>query len=144
MATVKFEGRAIPMDDAIAGNDELLKQALLPHLGPEIANATVSREQKEGQAMVVTLVKKAGPKGSKVLDALIKAPEQVNPVFGLAWMIQWNEARGTIHFLDVMDLQPAIEAALQVGEHEEKHTSRAVNRLKKADPAISHQIIVGF
>ena len=144
MAIVKFEGREIPMDDTIAGNDELLRQALIPHLGAEIANATINRENKEGQPMVVTLVKKAGPKGSGVLDALIKAPEQVNPVFGLAWMIQWNEARGKMQFLDVLDLQPAIEAALQVGEKEEKHTSRAVSQLKKADPAVLHQIIVGF
>src|SRR5450755_1175304 len=99
MATVKFEGREIPMDDAIAGNDELLKQALLPHLGAEIANATISRENKEGQPMIITLVKKAGPKGSEVLDALIRAPERVNPVFALAWMIKWNEARDTMQFL---------------------------------------------
>jgi hypothetical protein len=144
MAIIKFEGREIPMDETIAGNDELLKQALIPHLGAEIANATINRQQAEGQPMTVTLVKKAGPKGSEVLDWLIRAPEQVNPVFGLAWMIKLQEARNPLQILDVQDLQPAIEAALRTGEQEEKHTSRALSFLKKADAAVSQQIVVGF
>ncbi len=144
MATVIFDGRQIPLDDTIASDDELLKQALVPHLGPEIANATISREQKEGQPLTVTLVKRAGPKGMSVLASLIEAPEQVNPVFGLAWMIQWNEARQTMHFLDLFDLQPVIEQALQRGEREEEHTSRALSRMKEVESAASSLVVVGF
>ncbi len=94
--------------------------------------------------MIVTLVKKAGPKGNAVLEALIRAPEQINPVFGLAWMLKWNEARESLQLLDLLDLQPAIEASLQRGEQEERHTRRAIGLLKKADAAASHQIVVGF
>jgi hypothetical protein len=144
MALVKIEGREISLDDTIAGNDDLLKQALLPHLA-EVANATISREQKDGQ-MVVTLVKRAGPKGMhSVLAALYQVPEEVNPVFGLAWMIQWNEARHTMEFTHLMDLQPAIESAIKCGEGEEQHTSRALTHLKAATPIASRQLmIVGF
>lgn len=144
MALVKIEGREIPLDDTIAGNDELLKQALLPHLA-EVANATISREQKDGQ-MVVTLVKRAGPKGMHpVLAALYRVPEEINPVFGLAWMIRWNEARNTMEFTHLMDLQPAIESALKQGESEEQHSRRALTRLKEAKPVASATLmIVGF
>lgn len=144
MAMVIFEGRTIPLDDAIAGDNELLKLALIPHLGAEIANATISRENKEGQPMRVTLVKKAGPKGNTALEALKQAPEHINPVFGLAWKIRQEEAREGLLLLDLLDLQPAIEKALQQGEREEQHTSRAVRLLKKADAAPSRQIIIGF
>jgi hypothetical protein len=147
MATVKFEGRDIPMDDTIAGSDELLKQALIPHLGPEIANATISREQKEeGQPLVVTLVKRAGPKGAFVgFAGLLQAPERINPVFGVAWMLRWNDARGTLDLLELLELQALVDATLAQGADEERHAQRALQRLKQAPAlALPAQVVVGF
>jgi len=146
MATVNFEGRAIPMDDSIAGSDELLKQALIPHLGPEIANATISREQKEGQPMVVTLVKRAGPKGACAgFAGLLQAPERINPVFGVAWMLRWNDARGTLDLMELLELQALVDATLAQGADEEQHAQRALLRLKQAPAlALPAQVVVGF
>lgn len=64
MALIKLagDGQEIPMDDAIANNDDLLKRALTPFY-PEMANAQIRREQIAGQ-LVVSLVKQAGSKGS--------------------------------------------------------------------------------
>lgn len=143
MATVRFEGRDIPMPEAIASSDELLKQALVPHLGAEIANASISRETKD-ERMIVTLVKRAGPKGNRLLEALIAAPEAVNPALGLGWMVKWNDARGSLQLPQLIDLQPAIEEAIKVCDLEDRHTSRAVASLKKADATTASHLIEGF
>lgn len=146
MATLIFEGRDIPMDDTIAGDDELLKQALIPHLGPEIANATIGREQKEGQPMVVTLVKRAGPKGAFAgFAGLLQAPERINPVFGVAWMLRWNDARGTLDFMELLEFQALVDVTLAQGAEEEQHVQRALHRLKQAPAlALPAQVVVGF
>ena len=145
-ATVKYEGREIAMDDTIAGDNELLKQALIPHLGPEIANAAISREQKEGGPMVVTLVKRAGPKGAFAgFPGLLQAPERINQVFGVAWMLRWNEARGTLDFLELLELQALVDATLALGTEEELHAQRALRLLKQAPAmALPAQVVVGF
>lgn len=64
MALVKLpdNGQEFPLDDAIAGNDDMLKSALRS-VYPEIGDPQIKREQKDGQ-MVVTVVKQAGRKGS--------------------------------------------------------------------------------
>ena len=143
MATVRFEGRDIPMPETIASSDDLLKQALVPHLGAEIANASISRETKDDH-MVVTLVKRAGPKGNRALESLIGSPEMVNPALGLGWMLKWNDARGSLQLADLLDLQPAIEKAITVCDCEERHTSRALSRLREADATVASQLIEGF
>ena len=61
-AIVKIEGQEFPLDVAIAADDNLLKAALSPHY-PSIKNAQISRETRAGQ-MIVSIVKKAGHKGS--------------------------------------------------------------------------------
>lgn len=143
MATVRFEGRTIPMPETIAASDELLKQALVPHLGAEIANASISRETRDEQ-MIVTLVKRAGPKGGRLLEALIEAPESINPALGLGWMVKWNDARGTLQLPQLIDLQPAIEAAIKVCDQEERHTQRSISSLTKADASVAPLLIEGF
>mgnify|MGYP006328510329 FL=1 len=60
-ATVKIEGQELPLDVAIAADDNLLKTALSPHY-PSIKNAQISRETRAGQ-MIVSIVKKAEHKG---------------------------------------------------------------------------------
>jgi hypothetical protein len=143
MATIHVDGRQFPLDDAIAGNDELLKQALVPHL-PEIANATISRTHTDGQ-MVVTVIKKAGTKGAFAgLPALTSAPERINPVFGVAWMIRWNEARGTLDFMTLIDMQTLIDTTLIQSDVEEKHIQKTLRRLKSASASTSTRIVIGF
>ncbi len=60
-ATVKIEGQEIPLEVAIAADDNLLKAALSPYY-PSIKNAQISRETRAGQ-MIVSIVKKAEHKG---------------------------------------------------------------------------------
>lgn len=60
-AIIKIEGQEIPLDTAIAADDNLLKTALSPHY-PSIKNAQITRETRLGQ-MIVSIVKKAEHKG---------------------------------------------------------------------------------
>lgn len=141
---VRYDGRDIPMDAAIACDDDLLKQALMPHLGAEIANATISREG-EGRQMVVTLTKRAGPKGAVAgFAGLIAATEQINPVFGVAWMLRWNDARGTLDFLSLSELQTVIDTTIAQGDAEERHTRRSLSQLHHAPASATHAIVIGF
>jgi hypothetical protein len=49
----------LPAD--IAASDDLIRKALSPYY-PDVANADIRRETKDG-ASVITVVKRAGPKG---------------------------------------------------------------------------------
>ncbi len=94
------DGISITIDDEIARSDDLLKRALAPHY-PDLANAQITREEKDGR-LKVTLSKRAGPKGNSagsegsmspdagkgsVIQLLDSAPECLNPVFSLAWQM---------------------------------------------------------
>ncbi|HEX2915977.1 MAG TPA: hypothetical protein VH186_34765 [Chloroflexia bacterium] len=61
MAILKFEGQEISIDDRMAQNDKMLLE-FVATFSPELANATITRK-KEGDRLVVTLTKRAGPKG---------------------------------------------------------------------------------
>ena len=55
------EGQDISLPADIAASDDLIRKALSPFY-PDVANADIRRETKDG-ASVITVVKRAGPKG---------------------------------------------------------------------------------
>ena len=67
LATVKLadSGQEFSLEEAIAGDDELLKGALRS-VAPEIGDPQIKRENQDGQ-MVVTILKQAGRKGADTL-----------------------------------------------------------------------------
>lgn len=62
MATILIEGQRLQLDDQIALDDEKLRAALSQFF-PEAANATFSRQTKEGE-LTVSVFKRAGTKGT--------------------------------------------------------------------------------
>ena len=68
------DGLTIETPDEIARNDELLKRALAPHY-PDLANASISREEKDG-VLKVTLSKRAGPKGNIISSSTSSPVEE--------------------------------------------------------------------
>ncbi len=52
MAIIKIEGQEIPLDAAIAADDNLLKTALSPYY-PSIKNAQITRETRNGVAIAM-------------------------------------------------------------------------------------------
>ena len=65
MSTVNviLEGQTIPLPADIAANDDLIRKALSPYY-PDVANAEIRRETQDG-AVTISIVKRAGPKGSE-------------------------------------------------------------------------------
>lgn len=59
--TVIVDGQTMQVPVELADDDEKLKKALSVAM-PEVANAQVSREKKDG-VETITIVKKAGSKG---------------------------------------------------------------------------------
>ncbi len=55
------EGQDVPLPADIAASDDLIRKALSPFY-PDVANAEVRRDTQDG-ALVITVVKRAGPKG---------------------------------------------------------------------------------
>ncbi len=134
MATIKLSdnGQTFTLPDEIAGDDERLRNALKPFY-PEMANAEIRRETKD-DGLIVTVVKRAGPKGAGILPALLAAPEHLNPALDLAWQLEHREIAASLELTELLALQPAIEQAIAAGEAEVKQIEITLRILKKALP----------
>ena len=120
------DNQDLEVPDEIAKDDETLRNALAPYV-PDIRNAELKRTTKDG-VMTVTVVKKAGPKGSieqEVVAVLAAAPEHVNPaVVMYQRLIEENPKVG-----ELMRLKPEIDHAIKAGRSETDQVKRARNAL---------------
>jgi hypothetical protein len=144
MALVKLEGQDIPLDDALAGDDNLTRKALTPFYA-EVANAQIKRETKEGQ-MIVTVVKRAGPKGTRstigsTLAALTAAASHVNPALQL--YLEFTNGP-TLTAEQLLIQQPQIEAALIEGQAEVEEIQSALQSLFLSRPIPATFTPLGF
>ena len=154
-------GMTINIDDEIARSDELLKRALSPHY-PDLANALISRDEKDG-LLKVTVSKRAGPKGSyhfepgrvervnPVVLALEEASPHLNPALALAWHLYSRSpfagspgGEGEQPLERLLALQEEIDQAISEGEGEVSEIKRAVELLKIAPSVPSRRIPEGF
>lgn len=152
------DGMTIEIEDEIARSDDLLKRALSPHY-PDLANALISREEKDG-VLRVTVSKRAGPKGSNQADysaglnqvvlSLNEASDYLNPALALAWQIysQYHSASNTGEQVLTLDnqltLQNQISEAILEGEEEALQVKKAIDLLKTTPPAPSNRVPQGF
>ncbi|HEX2913720.1 MAG TPA: hypothetical protein VH186_23145 [Chloroflexia bacterium] len=154
------DGMTIEIEDEIARSDDLLKRALSPHY-PDLANAFISREEKDG-LLKVTVSKRAGPKGSYQADkvtsanpvvlALEEAPDYLNPALALAWQLYFQnsssspagEGEGGLTLEKQLALQGEISDAILEGEAEASHLQIAIDLLKTAPHEPSHRLPKGF
>jgi hypothetical protein len=154
------DGQIIEVPDDIARSDELLKRALAPHY-PDLANAKIEREEKDG-LLKVTLSKQAGPKGNTgrqknvIVAALDEAPSGLNPALALAWKLapldalpltlgsERNQGVGGISLEDRLNLQKVIKRAIEKGEAETRRIIKALEILKAAPEVPAFQVPLGF
>jgi hypothetical protein len=154
------DGMTIELEDEIARNDELLKRALSPHY-PDLANALISREQKEG-LLKVTVSKRAGPKGAfqdagsttqshnEVIATLEEAPDYLNPALALAWQLSSKGAFGSptlgsnLPLGEQLALQSQISEAILEGEVEVAFVQKSLELLKLAPTMPSLVLAKGF
>jgi len=142
-ALIKLEGQIIPVEDAIAADDELIKKALLPFY-PEVGNALISRTQEDGNT-VISVLKRAGTKGVSPFEVLVGASESVNPAIALAWEIKRLEAKGELEDpIVLLRYSKQIDQAIEQGENEASDVARSRAKLQTACPKTSTAIIVGF
>jgi hypothetical protein len=133
MATLKIEQQELELDDAIAANDELLRQGLAPFY-PFINNALIERKTDKNGQLVIEVVKRAGTKGatSTSLSVLIDTPEAVNPAITLAWQLKQREAIGQIETVNLVQMYEQIDDAISKGREEERLVDAAWSFLSHA------------
>lgn len=133
MVTLKIEQQELELDDAIAANDELLRQGLAPFY-PFINNALIERKTDKDGQLVIEVVKRAGTKGatSTSLSVLIDTPEAVNPAITLAWQLKQREAIGQIETVNLVQMYEQIDDAISKGREEERLVDAAWSFLSRA------------
>jgi len=116
MATIILlhDGQTFPLDDEIACDDAMLRQALAPFYS-DLANAEITRDTVNEQ-MIVKVSRRAGPKGSLALAALKSAPETINPSVAMQYRLLALEQSGQLSVERLLLLQDEISCAAAAGE----------------------------
>jgi hypothetical protein len=146
MATVKFEGQSIPVDDEIAADDKLLRDALAM-TWPDAKNATFTRTGggETGKPLTVLVTKKAGTKGSGLLiERMLLQPEYINPALVMSVEIAERYKRGDLDEKAIAELMPRIIRAADEGEGELDASDAAARVLAGASPVPGKNIPLGF
>lgn len=80
----------------------------------------------------------------EVIEALMNAPEYVNPAMALAAELQQAETRGDKEALDQAHKSGAIERAIVEGERESREVVAALSACGHSIPQASKTVPVGF
>ena len=142
MIQVNIDGQNFPLPDEVGSQDELLRAALAPFV-PWIANAQIQRKEERGNT-VVTVIKRADTKGSAsdVFNALVAAPQEMNPAVEL-----WLKLQEEVKLDDpgaMLEWQPAIARAIEAGEREIEQVRAAMQYLAECAPVPAAHIPLGF
>jgi len=161
---VVIDNQEIPLDAETAASDHEIRQALR-WCYPEIANATINR-RTEGEREIITVIKRAGTKGSvaseinakaelstaeimrraleEVCAELRRAPEEVNPAVHLAHELQMRIATGDVTLGELTLMREEMQLAIELGETEESRVDQARARLVSAPAQASCFVPIGF
>jgi len=144
MATVILlhDGQTFPLDDEIARDDAMLRQALAPFYS-DLANAEVARETVNGQ-MIVKVSRRAGPKGSGSLAALKSAPETINPAVIMQHRLMTLEQNGQLGVEHLLLLQAEIARAAAAGELHLKEVEQTLKALRACQARPGRTLPLGF
>lgn len=137
MAEVKIEGIIVPVADAIASNDTMLRD-LLTTSYPDARTATFKRTTVGG-TLTVEVNKQPGKKGS-LIEALLTAPDSENPAVALSRKLA---AMPKLTLAAVTAMQADIIVARDAGQIETKAVHHALRSLLDAD-AVAAVLPMGF
>ncbi len=142
MIQVTIDGQVFPLAEDIGSKDNLLKAALAPFV-PWIVNAQIQRKEQDGNTLV-SVIKRADTKGAanEVLDALIAAPQQMNPAIEL-----WRQLQQSVPLDDpgtMVEWQPTIAQAIEAGERDVETIHAALTYLAGCTPIPTSHIPLGF
>jgi hypothetical protein len=141
---ISTDGREFEVGDEIACDDQRLREALTPFY-PEMANAEITRTEKDGK-LIVEMSKRAGTKGcyADVLAALCSAPEQINPALVMQHKLQQLEKQGRLDLQTILRLQPQIRRAVSDGNEQIEQQKKSLDLLRAGVPAPAKAIPSGF
>lgn len=139
------DGQEFDIEDEIAADDELLKSVLKSSY-PQLGDPELKRETKGG-VVTVRVTKRAGPKGSAVLDELRAAEARENPGLTINRTLDDLRARpfGAKAFVvKVTGMERDILAALQVAKEDSKAVAASTGSLRDASGEHALFVPVGF
>jgi hypothetical protein len=154
MAIVKIEGKEIPLpDDVVNAGDKAIRAVLAASGFPAVENADIQIKGREraGAPAIVSVTPRSTGKGAPseqeygfFLDALLAAPQYVNPAIALAAECIRAEAQGDSEFLERAARGGAVERAVMEGSREGKAVLGALSALGHAVPCASKRVPDGF
>jgi hypothetical protein len=152
MGIVNIEGKKITLDDdVIRAGPEAVRQVLSASGFPAAAVAKVVIEQPKtkGGSATVSVTPRSTGKGAPsdlaaFIEALIAAPEYVNPAIALAAESMAAESQGDMELLERAVRTGAVERAIAEGAREGKACAVALGSLGRAIPQTSKTVPVGF
>lgn len=139
------DGQEFDIEDEIAKDDDLLK-SVLKSFAPQLGDPELKRESKDG-VLTVRVTKRAGPKGSAVIEALAAAESYENPSVIVNRKIDLLRECpfGPKAFVArVMKMEGDIISALQTAKSDAEATSSAVKALYSATGEHASYVPVGF
>jgi hypothetical protein len=137
---ISIEGQTIPVPENIGKDDKMVKAALAPAF-PEVANAAITRTEKDG-VCTVTVIKKAGSKGSVSADYLTACPGGRNPVVDFYGELQ--QIDGEFDALRLLELEHRTGEVLKEGEAQFDAVQHARDRLANAAAQPAPYVVMGF
>jgi hypothetical protein len=152
MAVVKVEGKTYTLpDEIVAAGKEAIRATLSVDV-PGVENADIQIVERPGAPSVVTVSKRAQPKGvtlspeqARIANALINAPDYRNPAVALASEVMSAEAAGDGGALFASLVRRGdIERAVSELNREGQAVSDALLKLVRAPAACSEFVPVGF
>ncbi len=157
MALIRItsDGVEFEIPDEIAEVDRLIREALAPYYA-DMANADIKRTDKNGRAItdengrtVIEVTKRAGTKGAKgnifeVIDALLAAPEEINPALVVHFELMEAEKKGKLSLRRYLGSQGDIRRAAAEGKEQLEANKNSLDLLRGAIPVPAETTPAGF
>jgi hypothetical protein len=156
MVTVHYEGKPLSMPlDVVKAGIPAIKAAVAASGFPMVENAqiTIDWPKDKGAPPRVNISPRSTPKGAPIeneldyshfINALIEAPEYVNPAIALATQVIQAESTGDQEFFERAARSGLVEKAVSEGQREGKAVFQCLAALGHVVPQYSKEVPVGF
>ena len=166
---ISIEGQSIEVPEEVGISDDAVRLAMAPYY-PGVSNSLISRSSNdENDVVTITIVKKAGSKGSKEpsqfqVDSLTGPSAELggasgtvsieylktceggkNPAIALYEELDaMNRSQDVVDPLDLYEISDRIESAIDAGEKQKLTIDRSMQRLSLAVAQPSRTVLMGF
>jgi hypothetical protein len=134
--------------ETVEEQDKNLRERLRPHW-PLVANATISRTEKDG-VLTITILKAPAKKGGRassyerILARLLDAPAAISPVILLDCQMRLLEGQGKLDLATLLEMRPFLAQAVESGKRTARRMEQARRILLLAPAVPGKSRPVGF